>query len=67
MKIGQRFENAVRFPISGCRRAFTLVELLIVIATIGVLIALLFPAMVGVLEASRRMACASHLHQVGLA
>ena len=48
-------------------RGFTLVELLVVMATLGVLIALLLPAVSSVLESARRMTCASHLHQIGLA
>jgi len=48
-------------------RGFTLVELLVVMATIGVLLALLLPAVSSVLESARRMTCASHLHQIGLA
>jgi prepilin-type N-terminal cleavage/methylation domain-containing protein/prepilin-type processing-associated H-X9-DG protein len=60
-------QSGTSHPAAGPRSGFTLVELLVVVAVTGVLIALLLPTISRARESARRTGCASNLRQLGMA
>lgn len=62
-----RHNRSVRRRHPPARAGFTLIEMLVVVAIIGILAAMLMPALQNSIESARRMACANNLRQQGAA
>lgn len=67
LRLHLRTASVLDFSKTHCRRAFTLVEALIVIGVVGLLMALTIPAVQAAREAARRVRCANNLRQFGIA
>lgn len=65
MCLAPRFDAGIGKPVNQ-RRAFTLIELMVVIAIVGILAALLLPALARAKESGRRAACSSNLRQLAI-
>src|SRR5437870_5106763 len=64
---GHAMECLARHRLSALKRGFTLIEILVVIAVLGVLASILYPVFAGLRESARSAGCQCNLKQIGLA